>query len=99
MAKATAVHIKKLIILHSGRIIRGRGISLKSAPLMPFESDMAPIANAMKTDSKNSTIVALMEGLKAITPTAVVMGSITSVKKTINAYLLLMKSFAEIGDM
>jgi hypothetical protein len=47
----------KLIKLHDTRIILGLGISVKSAPFIPFASEIAPKAKTKKTASKQATIV------------------------------------------
>ena len=41
----------KLIKLHDKRIILGLGISVKSAPFIPFDSEIAPNAKIKKTAS------------------------------------------------
>ena len=50
-------HASKLMKLADGRIILGLGVSMKSAPLMPLESEIAPIARAKNAASKQTTIV------------------------------------------
>lgn len=55
-------HAHKLIKLHDRRIILGLGASVKSAPLMPFESEIDPRANTKKTVSKDATTVARKDG-------------------------------------
>lgn len=52
----------KLIMLHDTRIILGLGVSVKSAPLIPFDSEIVPNAKTKKTASKQATIVARSEG-------------------------------------
>ena len=52
----------KLIKLHDTRIILGLGVSVKSAPLIPFDSEIAPKAKTKKTASKQATIVARNDG-------------------------------------
>ena len=42
----------KLIKLHDRRIILGLGVSVKSAPLIPFDSEIAPRAKTKKTASQ-----------------------------------------------
>ena len=47
----------KLIMLHDARIILGLGVSVKSAPLIPFDREIAPKAKTNKIASMQATIV------------------------------------------
>ena len=57
MAAPAARQAAKLIKLHDTRIILGLGVSVKSAPLIPFDSEIAPKAKTKKTASRQATIV------------------------------------------
>jgi len=52
----------KLIMLHDARIILGLGVSVKSAPLIPFDREIVPNAKIKKTASKQATIMARNDG-------------------------------------
>ena len=57
IATPAARQAPKLIKLHATRIILGLGVSVKSAPLMPFDSEIAPKAKTKKAASRHATIV------------------------------------------
>ena len=99
MAIITPAQIRKLIRPHSGRIIRGRGTSLKSAPRMPLDKDTEPIARVMKIASTTNTAVVRIVGWKNRKPRMAPIGSMNREKKVMNANLLRIKSFADTGDV
>ena len=57
IAAPAARQAPKLIKLHDTRIILGLGVSVKSAPLIPFDSEIVPIAKTKNTASRQATIV------------------------------------------
>lgn len=97
-ANAASRHAAEFIKDHSWRIIRARGASTKSAPLMPFESETAPRANERKTAIRSSADAKLVDGLKTKKPITLVTIRISNEKMTIKKYLLLTRLRGEIGD-
>lgn len=57
MAAAAKMQAIRLIKLHETRIILGLGVSVKSAPDIPFDREIAPKAKTKKTASRQATIV------------------------------------------
>ena len=63
IAIAASAQVIKVIIAHFERTILGLGVSVKSAPVMPYDKEMLPIANTRKIGSKNAIIVERRDGL------------------------------------
>ena len=55
-------HAIKLIKLADWRIILGLGVSVKSAPLIPFDREIVPRAKTKNTASKQAITVARNDG-------------------------------------
>ncbi len=60
--KPAMAHAAMLINAHDWRTMRGRGISVKSAPLNPMFSEIALSAKIRKAASMNATITVVVEG-------------------------------------
>ena len=91
-------HTPKLIKLHDWRIILGLGASVKSAPLMPFDSEIDPRANTKKIASNGAKMAARSDGWYMTRPIVPVIAKTNSEKKMMKKYLLLTKFLAEIGE-
>ncbi len=98
IAKAASKQATEFTRAHSWRIIRARGASAKSAPLIPFERETAPRENERKMEIRSSVDAKLKEGLKTKKPTIPVTAKITKEKSSMKKYLLLIRLRGEIGD-
>ena len=78
--------------------MRGRGISVKSAPIKPKYSEMAPKVIVKNAASKRHIIIIVVDTLYSIVPIIPVIINIIRPKNTVNTYLLLMSPFALIGE-
>ena len=92
-------HTIMFIRLHFSVIILGRGISVNSAPLIPFDSERAPKASTMKTDSNIITIMIFGVGLYIIKPIIPVIVSTKNVRRMMKKYLLFTSFWGEMGDV
>lgn len=63
IARAVKKHVIMLIIIHVGRIMRGLGISIKSAPLKPMFNDMVPKAMIKNKASMMAMLSSVIVGL------------------------------------
>ena len=97
IAKPASAQAMRLMKPHSTRIIRGLGSSLKSAPFMPLDSEIAAKANTSKMASSVAMIIALGDMLNKSAPAVPVMATTISPNRTIKKYLLFTRLLAETG--